>query len=135
MSDLRCSVTGNPVGTDTWEASYECPCAGCQEWLSELKASGAWPPKPSFILGGWGYSGPLAQIPGKQPGPEEARLIDRLFNDPTKVLRNFHVSWGPGAHKATREQRAKAINDMLDAPSTRLDFVDSNRLPPIPPRQ
>ncbi len=130
MTEHRCSITGNLSGTDTWEASYECPCAGCQEWLGEQRAAGHWPPKPSFVMGGWGYSGPLAQLPAKTPGPEEQRLLDRLFGDPTRKLVNFHATWGPQAHKATREERAKAINDMLDTPATRLDFADSSRLPP-----
>ena len=49
-------------------------------------------------------------------GPEEARLIKRLFenDDPSKNVLNFHVSWGDDAHKVTREQRAAQINSALD---------------------
>jgi hypothetical protein len=66
-----------------------------------------------------------------QPGPEEQRLIDRLFNDPTRKTVNFHVSWGPDAHRITREERAAAINHALDATERGegkpLDFADSVR--------
>lgn len=30
---LRCLVTGNPFGTDTWRQGYSCPCANCQTGL------------------------------------------------------------------------------------------------------
>lgn len=34
MSDikqpLRCLITGNPVGTDTWKIGYSCQCQICQ---------------------------------------------------------------------------------------------------------
>lgn len=33
VPELRCEVTGNLCGTDTWEISYECPCQPCQQWL------------------------------------------------------------------------------------------------------
>ena len=30
---LRCTVTGNPCGTDTWEANSSCSCEPCTEYL------------------------------------------------------------------------------------------------------
>lgn len=30
----RCKVTGNPVGTDTWEANSTCPCEPCQRYVN-----------------------------------------------------------------------------------------------------
>jgi hypothetical protein len=66
-----------------------------------------------------------------QPGLEEQRLIDRLFNDPTRKTVNFHVSWGPEAHKISREERCAALNHALDAvdrgEGKPLDFADSVR--------
>jgi len=32
---LRCLITGNPCGTDTWEIHHACPCQNCQEWMKE----------------------------------------------------------------------------------------------------
>lgn len=40
---------------------------------------------------------------------EIERLKERLAG-----VRNFHVSWGPEAHKLTPEQRAAEINKALD---------------------
>jgi hypothetical protein len=45
---------------------------------------------------------------------ESQKLIDRLCNNPEKKLVNFHVDWGPEAHKLSVEERAKVINDVLD---------------------
>ncbi len=42
--DLRCEVTGNLCGTDTWEANYVCQCASCTEWLKRN------PPQPRAWL-------------------------------------------------------------------------------------
>ncbi len=43
---LLCLKTGNPCGTDTWEAGYECLCDCCKRWLSQ-RAPVA---KPSEVL-------------------------------------------------------------------------------------
>ena len=32
---MKCEVTNNPCGTDTWEDGYECPCLECTKWLNE----------------------------------------------------------------------------------------------------
>ena len=37
----RCSVTGNPCGTDTWEVSYQCPCESCQAWVRDQEPAPA----------------------------------------------------------------------------------------------
>jgi hypothetical protein len=34
----RCSVSGNPSGTDTWRVGWTCPCAGCVAYLREHSA-------------------------------------------------------------------------------------------------
>jgi hypothetical protein len=31
--NLRCNVTKNPCGTDTWANGYKCQCESCQLWL------------------------------------------------------------------------------------------------------
>ena len=34
MSDvLRCELSTNPCGTDTWEINSPCKCSNCQAWL------------------------------------------------------------------------------------------------------
>ena len=33
---LRCEITGNPCGTDTWEINYSCQCKNCQLYLKDL---------------------------------------------------------------------------------------------------
>ena len=43
----RCLVTGNLVGTDTWQVGSSCPCATCQRMLKEhaeqrIAATVAW---------------------------------------------------------------------------------------------
>jgi len=35
---LRCKITGNPCGTDTWMRGSECQCVGCQRWLGQHDA-------------------------------------------------------------------------------------------------
>lgn len=35
---LRCRGTGNPCGTDTWQAGHECDCGPCQAWLTAFHA-------------------------------------------------------------------------------------------------
>jgi hypothetical protein len=51
------------------------------------------------------------------------KLVKRLSG-----VKNFHVSWGPEAHKLSSEQRAKAINDIMDEIDARnyepMDFPD-----------
>jgi hypothetical protein len=46
--------------------------------------------------------------------PEQDRLRARLADTPERKIHNVHVSWGPGAASATDEERAAAINSMLD---------------------
>ena len=31
---LRCLITSNPCGTDTWEIDNPCQCENCQTWLA-----------------------------------------------------------------------------------------------------
>jgi hypothetical protein len=35
MSD--CSITYNPVGTDTWTVGYTCPCNACQIYVKDKR--------------------------------------------------------------------------------------------------
>ena len=32
---LRCEITANLCGTDTWEINHPCTCGPCQRWLSD----------------------------------------------------------------------------------------------------
>lgn len=34
---LRCYITSNPCGTDTWMVGEECKCVACQTWLVSTK--------------------------------------------------------------------------------------------------
>ena len=45
-------------------------------------------------------------------GPEQKRLMDRLFNDPTRKLRNFHIT--PGDKPATSEEICAEVNKAMD---------------------
>ena len=46
-------------------------------------------------------------------GPEQQRLMDRLFNDPAgKSVRNFKIT--PGDKSCTKEELCAAINKALD---------------------
>ncbi len=45
-------------------------------------------------------------------GPEQQRLMDRLFNDPTRTTRNFHLT--PGDKPATAEQICGEVNKAMD---------------------
>jgi hypothetical protein len=62
-------------------------------------------------------------------GPEQTRLMDRLFNDPTYKLRNFHVT--RGEKPCTAEEICGEINKALDEVESgrakNLDFKDSYR--------
>jgi hypothetical protein len=58
-------------------------------------------------------------------GPEQERLMDRLFNDPTRELLNFHV-WS-GDKAATSEQICAEVNKAMDQSERRRasgDFGD-----------
>lgn len=35
MSDLRCNITKNPCGTDTWTEGQPCLCKNCQSYLQQ----------------------------------------------------------------------------------------------------
>ena len=37
MDPLRCLITENPCGTDTWKVGYSCQCINCQKWLQSEK--------------------------------------------------------------------------------------------------
>jgi hypothetical protein len=68
---------------------------------------------------------PSKPTTASQHGPEIARLLSRLFDNPKRRLRHMHVSWGDKAHEMTVEERAAAINRMLD------DHDESGRCVPI----
>lgn len=46
-------------------------------------------------------------------GPEQKRLMDRLFNDPKRKLINFNIF--PGDKPATAEQICEQVNLAMDA--------------------
>jgi hypothetical protein len=33
---LKCEITGNPCGTDTWEVNHPCTCKNCTIYLELL---------------------------------------------------------------------------------------------------
>ena len=35
MDTLRCVITGNLCGTDTWKDGCPCLCENCKRWLTE----------------------------------------------------------------------------------------------------
>lgn len=45
-------------------------------------------------------------------GPEQEKLMARLFDDPNRRTRNFHIS--PGTRRATAEEICGQINSALD---------------------
>jgi hypothetical protein len=53
----------------------------------------------------------MTDQPG-EPGPEERRLFDRLFNTPGKRLLNINIFRGDGP--ATREDICRAMNSAMD---------------------
>jgi hypothetical protein len=55
-------------------------------------------------------------VPIRLGGPEEQRLMDRLFNDPKRKLINFNIT--PGERRVTREELCAVLNQMLDARGT-----------------
>lgn len=46
-------------------------------------------------------------------GPEQQRLMDRLFGDPDRKVRNFNIY--PGERKCTPEELCAEVNKALDA--------------------
>lgn len=47
---MRCLVTVNLVGTDTWGNGYECDCAPCQQYLKTGKLTPAFVIHPSKLF-------------------------------------------------------------------------------------
>lgn len=47
-------------------------------------------------------------------GPEQQRLVDRLFNDPSRRVLNFNIFPGERAHECTAEKLCAEINSALD---------------------
>lgn len=58
--------------------------------------------------------------------PEFERLMKRLGVDEGRLI-NFHVSWGPDAHKLTPEERCAAINRAMDTAGPEILDVDNGR--------
>jgi len=38
LDEMRCDVTTNLCGTDTWAEGYVCECDSCQGWLKARQA-------------------------------------------------------------------------------------------------
>jgi len=47
-----------------------------------------------------------------QTGPEQQRLMDRLFNDPTRKILNFKMTRGDGSF--TAEELCAQVNSAMD---------------------
>ena len=41
-------------------------------------------------------------------------------------MSNIHIAWGPEVNTMTPEERAKAINDVLEASGEPIDSIDRN---------
>lgn len=39
MTGVRCEVTGNPCGSDTWIVGHDCECTTCQVFVASSKKS------------------------------------------------------------------------------------------------
>jgi len=61
-------------------------------------------------------------------GPEQKRLEDRLFNDPDRKLRNFHIT--PGDKPATAEEICANVNAAMDEIERRRAAGDLGDDPP-----
>lgn len=62
-------------------------------------------------------------------GPEQKRLMDRLFNDPTRKLRNFSVT--PGDKPCTPEELCGEINKAMDEIERRRAAGELSDSPPM----
>ena len=64
-------------------------------------------------------------------GPEQKRLMDRLFNDPTRKTLNFNIT--PGERRVSAEELCAELNKAFDEiESGRAEevlTVDSGRIP------
>ncbi len=45
---------------------------------------------------------------------EMERLKERLFPKDGPHIKNIHIEWGPEAHRLTPDERAGAVNKVLD---------------------
>jgi hypothetical protein len=59
-------------------------------------------------------------------GPEQQRLMDRLFNDPSRRLMNFNVF--PGEERVTAEELCAELNSAFDQVDKQRE-VDKQRGP------
>jgi hypothetical protein len=62
---------------------------------------------------------------------EVEKLIDRLFNDPNKKVIDFHFTWDPDAAELTVEEKARVLNEFLDAPKRRIDPSELDKFPSL----
>ncbi len=37
MEAIRCLITNNPVGTDTWQEDSPCECKNCLTWVEKAR--------------------------------------------------------------------------------------------------
>lgn len=66
---------------------------------------------------------------GGELGPKEAALEARLDHDRAAGLADASISWGPHAARMTREERAAAVIEFLDAPRRPAEFPPRSRRP------
>jgi len=57
---LRCKITGNPCGTDTWMRGSECQCGPCQRWLGQREGIAKWNARMRTQIAG--ASGPITSV-------------------------------------------------------------------------
>ncbi len=87
---LRCQVTTNPCGTDTWMVGKECHCSNCQTWLAPRRSDAelvAWLRRAANAAV---FGIPAEAIPGVQAHLSE---LERRLACATKQ----HTCWECGA--------------------------------------
>jgi hypothetical protein len=61
-------------------------------------------------------------------GPEQTRLMSRLFDDPKRKLRNFHIT--PGDKASSAEEICAEVNKAMDQVECRRAAGDLGDEPP-----
>lgn len=122
MSVLRCKVTGNPCGTDTWPKSLydgsliDCQCSQCQRWLG--RREGCSLPHLLCCDRSCVYYSVLGSVPcavcrakaaGKREGIEAAaKRVEELLMQPIRL-----IPMTPTKEKETRDDMRHGMQKAL----------------------
>ncbi len=82
---LRCTVTGNPCGTDTIMVGTQCLCAPCLNYAQKFDAPGA----PGLRIIDTGETRPTAEVLAVALGKPEPRVI--RWPEPPVVGRRYEI--------------------------------------------